>query len=167
MEQALLSRHIIVSAKFCNVTFLSNFYFVSFFYRLFICRPPRKIRLVTLSQRYLYKFFFWAFFISIEHLSFVFVLWTQIKHSKLFLKHNFWRQKRTHCIAYNKIYSTIIVHIIVLILGEISSKGSSFTSLLFASFCRGCRDKSWGSYYKIQPWQKHCREKAEAKCIFI
>ena len=30
--------YIIVSAKFCNVTFLNNFYFVSFFYHLFICR---------------------------------------------------------------------------------------------------------------------------------
>ena len=28
----------IVSAKFCNVKFLNNFYFVSFFYHLFICR---------------------------------------------------------------------------------------------------------------------------------
>ena len=58
MEQALLSRHIIVWAKFCSVTFLSNFYFVSFLYRLFICRRQRKIRLVALSQMYLYKFFF-------------------------------------------------------------------------------------------------------------
>ena len=58
MEQALLSRHIIVWEKFCNVTFLSNFYFVSFLYRLFICRRQRKIRLVALSQMYLYKFFF-------------------------------------------------------------------------------------------------------------
>ena len=29
--------YIIVSAKFCNVAFLNNFYFVSFFYHLFIC----------------------------------------------------------------------------------------------------------------------------------
>ena len=36
MEQALLSR--LTSSKFCNVTFLNNFYFVSFFYHLFICR---------------------------------------------------------------------------------------------------------------------------------
>ena len=50
--------YIIVSAKFCNVTFLNNFYFVSFFYHLFICWHQRKIRLVTLSKRYLYKFFF-------------------------------------------------------------------------------------------------------------
>ena len=50
--------YIIVSAKFCNVTFLNNFYFVSFFYHLFICRRQRKIRLVTLSKSYLYKFFF-------------------------------------------------------------------------------------------------------------
>ena len=50
--------YIIILTKFCNVTFLNNFYFISFFYRLFICRPQRKIRLVTLSKRYLYKFFF-------------------------------------------------------------------------------------------------------------
>ena len=50
--------YIIVSAKFCNVTFLNNFYFVSFSYHLFICWRQRKIRLVTLSKSYLYKFFF-------------------------------------------------------------------------------------------------------------
>ena len=30
--------YVLVSAKFCNVTFLDNFYFVSFFYHLFICQ---------------------------------------------------------------------------------------------------------------------------------
>ena len=50
--------YIMVSAKFCNATFLNNFYFFSFFYHLLICRLPRKIRLVTLSKIYLYKFFF-------------------------------------------------------------------------------------------------------------
>ena len=49
--------HIIVSPKFCNVTFL-NVYFVSFFYHLLIYRRQRKIRLVALSKSYLYKFFF-------------------------------------------------------------------------------------------------------------
>ena len=29
---------ILVSVKFCNVTFLNNFYFVSFSYHLFVCR---------------------------------------------------------------------------------------------------------------------------------
>ena len=48
-----LRSYIIVSAKFCNVTFLNNFYFVSFFYHLFICRRQRKIRLATLSKSYL------------------------------------------------------------------------------------------------------------------
>ena len=55
--------YIIVSAKFCDVTFLNNFYFVLFFYHFFICRRQRKIRLVTLSKSYLYKFFFWSFFL--------------------------------------------------------------------------------------------------------
>ena len=50
--------HIIRSAKFCNVTFLNNFYFVSVFYHLFICCRQRKIRLVILSKSCLYKFFF-------------------------------------------------------------------------------------------------------------
>ena len=50
--------YIIVSAKFCNVTFLNNFHFVSVFYHLFISRRQRKIRLVTLRKSYLYKFFF-------------------------------------------------------------------------------------------------------------
>ena len=49
--------YIIISAKF-YVTFLSNFYFVSFFYHFFIYSRQRKIRLVTLSKSYLYKFFF-------------------------------------------------------------------------------------------------------------
>ena len=39
--------YIIESAKFCDVTFLDNFYFVLFFYHFFICRRQRKIRLVT------------------------------------------------------------------------------------------------------------------------
>ena len=47
----------IVLAKFCDITCLSNFYFVSFFYHLFICRRQRKIRLVTLSKSCLYKLF--------------------------------------------------------------------------------------------------------------
>ena len=50
--------YIIVSAKFCYVTFLNNFYFVLFFYHLLICQHRRRIRLVTLSKRYLYIFFF-------------------------------------------------------------------------------------------------------------
>ena len=49
--------YIIVWAKFCDVTFLNKFYFVSFFYHLFICQRQRKIRIVTLSKSYLYKFF--------------------------------------------------------------------------------------------------------------
>ena len=50
--------YIIISVKFCVVTFLNNFYFISFFYHFFICWRQRKMRLVTLSKSYLYKFFF-------------------------------------------------------------------------------------------------------------
>ena len=50
--------YIIVSTKFCDATFLNNFYFVLFFYHFFNCQRQRKIRLVTLSKSYLYKFFF-------------------------------------------------------------------------------------------------------------
>ena len=48
--------YIIVSAKFCNITFLNNFF--SLFHHFFLCRHERKIRLATLSKSYLYKFFF-------------------------------------------------------------------------------------------------------------
>ena len=39
--------YIIVSVKYCDVTFLNNFYFVLSFYHFFICQRQRKIRLVT------------------------------------------------------------------------------------------------------------------------
>ena len=55
--------YIIVSTKVYDVTFLNNFYFVSLFYNLFICRRQRKLRLVILSKSYLYKFFFQSFFL--------------------------------------------------------------------------------------------------------
>ena len=57
--------YIIISVKFCDITFLNNFYFyfVSFFYHLIICQHQRKKKLVTLSKSYLYKFFFWNFFL--------------------------------------------------------------------------------------------------------
>ena len=75
--------YFLVLAKFCNVTFLNNFYFVSFFYHLFICRHQRKIRLATLSKSYLFLDYWASFF----HICLYF--WTQIKHQKLFLKRNF------------------------------------------------------------------------------
>ena len=94
------------SGKFCDVTFLNNFYFVLSFYHLFICRCQRKIRLVPLSKSYLYKFFFQSLFLvywaSFFHIFLYF--WTQIKYPKLFLKHNVWREKRTHCIVDNNIW---------------------------------------------------------------
>ena len=55
MEQALLSCHISWYQQ-------NSVIFVLFFYHFFICWHQRKIRLVTLSKRYLYKFFFWSFF---------------------------------------------------------------------------------------------------------
>ena len=56
--------YIIILAKFCDITCLNNFYFVSFFYHLFICQHQRKIRLVTFSKSYLYKLslVYWASF---------------------------------------------------------------------------------------------------------
>ena len=58
-----LMLYIIVSAKLYDFIFLNNFYFVLFFCHFFICWRQRKIRLVTLSKSYLYKFFFWSFFL--------------------------------------------------------------------------------------------------------
>ena len=55
--------YIIALAKFCDITFFNNFYFVSLSYHLFICRRQRKIRLVTLCKSYLYDFFFPSFFL--------------------------------------------------------------------------------------------------------
>ena len=161
---------IIVSIKFCNVTYLNTFYFVSFLYHLFICWCQRKIRLVTLCKSYLYKFFFQSFFLvywaSFFHICLHF--WTQIKHPKLFLKHKFWREKRAHCITYNKICTTIIVHITLLILGEIWSKWSNFTSLLLVEVCGEVAEVNTKALNikSCQPRQKHCRGKAKAKCIF-
>ena len=98
-----LTSYIIVSAKLCDVTFLNNFYFVTYFCHLLICHWQRKIRLVTLSESYLYKFLFQSFFLvywaSVFYICLYF--WTQIKHPKLFSKYNVWREKRAHCIAYN------------------------------------------------------------------
>ena len=95
--------YMIISVKFCEITFLNNFYFVSFFYHLFICQHQRKIRLVTSSKSHLYKFFSQSFFLvylaSFFHICLYF--WTPIKHPKLFSKHNVWCEKRAHCIAYN------------------------------------------------------------------
>ena len=101
-----LTLYIIALVKFCNVTFLNNFYFVLFFYHFFICRSQRKIRLVTLSKSYLYKFFFQSFFLvywaSFFHIRLYF--WTQINHPKLFLKHSVWCEKRACCIPHNNIW---------------------------------------------------------------
>ena len=46
-----LRSYIIVSAKFCSVTFLSNLYFVSFFYHLFICQCQRKNKTCDIKQK--------------------------------------------------------------------------------------------------------------------
>ena len=108
-------------------------YFVSFIYHLFICWCQRKIILVTLSKSYLYKFFFQSF--SLVYWASFFHICPQIKHPKLFLKHNVWREKRTHCIAFNNIWieSNRMLHhwqrwhnfcylMIVLVRGALSAK---------------------------------------------
>ena len=89
-----------------------------------------------------------------------------MKHPKLFLKHNFWREKRAHCIAYNKICTTIIVNIILLIVCEIWSKGSNVTSLLLAEVFAEVNTQAL-NIKSCEPRQKHCRGKAEAESIFI
>ena len=95
--------YITVSVKFDDIVFLNNFYFGSFFHHYHF---GKKIRLVTLSKSYLYNFFFQSFLLvywaSFFHVCLYF--WTQIKHLKLFLRHNVWREKRTYYIAYNNIW---------------------------------------------------------------
>ena len=61
------------------------------------------------------------------------------------------------------------MYTLLLILGEIWSKGSNLTSLLlidgFAEVAHvNAEPLNIKSY---QPRQKHCRRNAEAKCIFI
>ena len=70
---------------------------------------------------------------------------------------------------YNKICATIIVHIILLILGEIWSEGSNLTTLVLVEvFDEVARVNVEALNIKsCQPQQKHCQEKAEANCIFI
>ena len=70
---------------------------------------------------------------------------------------------------YNKICTTIIVHIILLIHGEIWSKRGKFTSfLLFEVFAKVAEANTQVLNIKsCQPWQKHCQGKVEAKFIFI
>ena len=62
-----------------------------------------------------------------------------------------------------------IVHMILLILGEIWSKGSKLTSLfLIDVFAEVAKVNTKALNIKsYQPQQKHCRGSAEAKCIFI
>ena len=71
--------------------------------------------------------------------------------------------------AYNNFCTTIIVHIILRILGEILSKESNFTSLLLVEvFAEVDKVNTEALNIKYcQPRQKHCQEKAEAKCFFI
>ena len=65
---------------------------------------------------------------------------------------------------YNNICTTIIVHIIFLILGEIWSKRSNFTSLLLVKVFAEVNTEAL-NIKSCQPWQKHCSGKAKA-CIF-
>ena len=68
-----------------------------------------------------------------------------------------------------QICTTIIVHTIRLILGEIWSKGSNLTNLLLVEIFAEVADVNTEAVNikYCQPRQKHCRGKAEAKCIFI
>ena len=85
-----LSSDIIISAKFCNILFLNNFYIVSFFYYLLIYCHQRKIRLMTLSESCFYKFFFWSFFSLLSiFLSYLSLLWNSNKASKIIFKRKF------------------------------------------------------------------------------
>ena len=96
-----LSSDIIISAKFCNILFLNNFYIVSFFYYLFIYCHQRKIRLMTLSKSYFYKFFFWSFFSLLSiFLSYLSLLLNSNKASKIIFKTKFlmWEKSILHCI---------------------------------------------------------------------
>ena len=95
--------YILVSTKFCNVTFLNNFYFVSFFYHLFICQHRRKIRLATLIKAIYINFSFKVSLVSFFHICLYF--WTQTKVSEIF-KTQFlmWKKSTLHCI-----YITIFV----------------------------------------------------------
>ena len=62
---------------------------------------------------------------------------------------------------YNNICTTIIVHIIFLILGEIWSKRSNFTSLLLVKVFAEVNTEAL-NIKSCQPWQKHCSRKAKA-----
>ena len=55
------------------------------------------------------------------------------------------------------------MHIILLILGEVWSKGSNHTSLLFVDVF----SKVGKVNVEAKHRQKHCRGSAEAKCIFV
>ena len=96
-----LSSDIIISAKFWNILFLNNFYIVWFFYYSFIYCHQRKIRLVTLSKSYFYKFFFWSFFSLLSiFLSYLSLLLNSNKASKIIFKTKFlmWEKSILHCI---------------------------------------------------------------------
>ena len=62
--------YIMVSAKFCEVKFLNDFYFVSFFYHLFIYQHQTKIRLMTLELVYtiFYQVFIFHQMIALQKL---------------------------------------------------------------------------------------------------
>ena len=75
-------------------------------------------------------------------------------HITIFVQQNLYNNNCTHSI---------------LILGEIWSKGSNFTSLLLVEIFAEVAEVNTEALNikSCQPRQKHCRGKAEAKCIFI
>ena len=62
-----------------------------------------------------------------------------------------------------------IVHIILLVLGEIWSKGSNLTGLLLASVSAEVAEVNPEALNikSYQPGEKNCQGSAEAKCIFM
>ena len=82
--------YILVSAKFCNLIFLNNFYFVSFFYHLFIC-GPKKHKTCDIKQNLFIKIFLFKFLFSLLgiFLSYLSLLLNSNKASKIIFKTQF------------------------------------------------------------------------------
>ena len=146
MEQALLSHRI------------SSYWWTH-------CWCQRRVRPVASNKSYLYKFLKILFSLLSISFIFVFTFELKLKLRKLFLKHNVWHEKIAQCIAFGNICTTIIVHIILLILSEIWSKGSNLTSLLLANvFSEVAQVNAEALDIKFyQPPRKHCRGSAEVK----
>ena len=169
MEQALLS-HLISSYRRNSVMshFWTTFILLYFFYHLFICRRQKKKKACDIKQN-LFICIFLKFLFSLLSifLSYLSLLLNPNKASKIIFKIQLfmWEKSTLHCI-----YTAIFVHVILLFLVKYGVKGATLMSASRRSFCRGCQGKYRGPCLNIKsckPRQKHCRGKAEAKCIFI